>query len=480
MTDGNHELKQLRRPALASIHPSGLVVLGTLCMALLLVVLAACGDGDGAVENGGTQAAPQTGAAETRGTGGEGASPSATSTSQAEPTPARTDGSESVYDSLLGVIPVIPDSPRTPRAVYINDYDVVRRMFDIPLPGPGDDDDALEAFYDWSPSSSRGTPTPALVGHVGLFSFGSISFLGWYSQRTYMQDNLQYLALDIRNVSQTLVVNPNLQQEPPIEWLTSMDVVRGSFDPRAADRALEACAECPPHNREEHRGVSWYSWGEDYEAEFGMKYSPPAYDKYGIGGRIAVLDDYVFRTTGSPEMEAIIDSKLNKAPSLADVEEWRLLADGMSRLGAYTMLLTDGSGAYDKSVEGIYTRWYSDVVLTQSEMEEQKRILAETGGPLLRPFDGYATGAGIDEDGHYLALALVHTNTASAEENVELLRRRIEEGGGYFSGPESWSSAVDIDSSEIRSEGRMLLAKLSVDSEYRVALPEHTIFLMHE
>ncbi len=145
-----------------------------------------------------------------------------------------------------------------------------------------------------------------------------------------------------------------------------MDVVRGSFDPQASGKSLEACAECPPHTRAEHRSISYYSWGEDYEAEYSMVYSPPAYDKHGIGGRIAVLDDYVFRTLGAPEMKAIIGSKLNEATSLADVEEWRLLADGMSRLGAYTTLLTEDSGAYDKSVEGTYTRWYSGRLCTKT------------------------------------------------------------------------------------------------------------------
>ena len=51
------------------------------------------------------------------------------------------------YEELLRAI---PDTPETRREVYIDDYTVVRRVFDIPLPGPEDDEATLQEFYDWS------------------------------------------------------------------------------------------------------------------------------------------------------------------------------------------------------------------------------------------------------------------------------------------------------------------------------------------
>ena len=72
MADGNDELEQLRRSAGATFRSSELVALGTFCsVLLLLVVLAACGDGDAVLENGRTQATPTPSAAETRDAGGE-------------------------------------------------------------------------------------------------------------------------------------------------------------------------------------------------------------------------------------------------------------------------------------------------------------------------------------------------------------------------------------------------------------------------
>lgn len=372
--------------------------------------------------------------------------PSTTATAQTETTPPMAGAPSSIYESLLQAI---PDSPEAREYVFINDYDLVRRMFDIPLPGPDDGDDALETFYSWSPpfGYDPDNPTPVI-------QFGGFSLFGMINQMSNISDNLQYLAFDMRNVDQTIVTGEGRLDN-------AMDVVRGRFDPEATDKALAACSECQPPSREEHRGVTHYGWGEDYARDTAMEFAPPAFDRSGRGGRLAVLDEYVLHTFGSTEMRALIDVNLNEVPSLADVEEFRLLAGGMSELEAYVMLLTDGSGGYDMSVEGIAKSFF-DGTPSQSEIEEQKQRLTEVGGPLLRPFDAYATGAGIDENGPYMALTLVHADDASAEENAGLLGRKIGEGTSLYAGL-PWSESIDIETSEVRAEGRVLTAKLRGD-----------------
>ena len=74
-------------------------------------------------------------------------------TTPAEPPAPDTDDNlpAAVYEVLLGTI---PDTPEARSSVYINDYTLVRQMFDIPLPGPGDDEDALEVYYDYRPPLS--------------------------------------------------------------------------------------------------------------------------------------------------------------------------------------------------------------------------------------------------------------------------------------------------------------------------------------
>ena len=310
----------------------------------------------------------------------------------AAPTPdtdERTASTDTAYAGLLGTI---PDTPEVRQQVYINDYALVRQMFDIPLPGPGDGDDAVEEFYEWF-------PPPGFEGEADdppVRGFGAASFFGPFNQyRYFTAENLQHLAFDVRRMDQSIVA---------LAFPATLDVVRGRFDPQATGKALESCSECEPPSREEYGGVSYYSWGEDYAVNPQLRFAPPAYDEIGRGGRIAVLDEYLFRTLGTSDMEALIDAGLNDGASLADVEEFRLLAGGMSRLGAYTMLLSDDVEVWDAEdyyvvllLEGATGK---DVVQAQRELSER--------GPWLRPYEAFATGAGKDENGHYMALVLVH------------------------------------------------------------------------
>ncbi len=349
--------------------------------------------------------------------------PAATPTDTPTPTPTGAPAATLADTAYEGLLRTIPDTPELRQQVYINDYALVRQMFDIPLPGPGDDEVALEEFYEWLPPPGFGgeADDPPVRG------FGAISFFGPFNQyRNITAENLQHLAFDVRSMDQSIVA---------FALPATLDVVRGRFDPQATDKALESCSECEPPSREEYGGVSYYSWGEDYAANPQLRFAPPAFDEIGRGGRIAVLDEYVFRTLGVSDMEALIDASLNEGASLADVEEFRLLAGGMSRLGAYTMLLSDDVEVWDAA------------------------NYAAEGGPWLRPYEAFATGAGKDENGHYMALVLVHADDASAEENVGLLRRIIEEEGSVLYDA-LWSDYIDVERSEIHAEGRVLLAKL--------------------
>ena len=392
--------------------------------------------------------------------------PVATPTALADPMPATAEAPaatplDTVYETLLGII---PDTPETRMGVFIHDYTLVRQMFDIPLPGPGDDEDSLEAYYDYYPPLAK-------WGEIHPSTMEDVFFSPFNPDRSIMAENLQYLAFDVRNIDQILVTQTLGGPDP------SEDVVRGRFDPQATDAALSACSDCPEPSREEHRGIPYYSWGEDYAINFDMKFAPPAFDQLGRGGRIAVLDEYVFRTNGTSEMKALIDAHLNEAPSLADVEEIRLLAGGMSKLRAYTMFLSDKVQLWGLS-ELAKRSLQEDAPQADIEAMEQKLV---ESGPLLRPYDAYGVGAAKDEDGAYTALVLVHADDASAEENVGLLRRRIEEGSSVWY-VITWSDFIDVDTLEIKAEGRLLLARLRGDLA-AISLAwvyQHDFLIFHE
>ena len=306
-----------------------------------------------------------------------------------------------VYEELLSLI---PDTPETRSQVWINDFSRIRETFNIALaPLPGE-----SPFI--SSYSSLGRPPP--------FSFR------------------QYLAFDQSNVDQTVLTG--LPQSDELE------VGQGRFDPKATDETLRACSECQTPLRQVHRGVLFYSWGEDLKTDVNYILALPAYDQLGRGGRISVQENRVLRTLETPGMRSLIDTAAGEHPSLADAVEYRLLAQGMDTLGAYSALLTD----LTQGADGFSA---APALLRDAGLKEELEM-----APMHRPYLAFATGAGYDKDGPYMALVLIHARAQFAEENAERLRVRIQELPSLFHVPR----AQRIDSIEAWVEDVVLLARL--------------------
>ena len=352
----------------------------------------------------------------------------------------------SPYDGLFERVPYTPYDFIT---LYINDYEKVRESFDTALSSVDDED--IERMY-----------AEMYVGYMpGRVEIHSPRiedvFLGPFhghamKRNAQVNQNLQHLGFDYLNMEQSIASDRGDRQ---------VEIIRGRFDPDLTAEALKSCSECSPPGLNEHRGVGFFSWAEDYQIYPDRRLEPPAFDHVGRGGRIAVLDRYVYRTVGTPEMKLLIDASLGGVDSVADVPEFRHLADGLSRLGAYSMILA----LPDEPVE-----MHPPVYITA---EGWKRMQEEVG-PLLRPYEAYGTGVGLDEDGYYVGLAIVHADSAASEENAGLLRRIIEEESSMIYADdiddmEPWTDLIDVDSAEIRVSGVLLLAKLrgSVATEGR-------------
>ena len=345
-----------------------------------------------------------------------------------------------VYEKLLRAI---PDTPENRRGVFIEDFTMVRRTFDRALPGPRDSDASVQEFYSglWFTSLD----SESMGDEFPVFGMGSTPFLGPYRiMQNGIAGNLEHLAFDIRDMDHSVFAGNQAE---------GVGVIPGRFDPQATDDALGSCMKCPAHDLVQYGGVSYYSWGEDLEVGPGLIFAPPAFDRLGRGGRLAVLDSYVLRALTTEGTASMIDALAGETPAIADVEEFRLLGVGMSRLEVYRAMLSDVGYGLNEMVEGF----------TQGGEDPEKKAEAErqlTGGAEpLRPFQAFATGAAKDDDGPYMALTLVHADEVSAKENVGRLRGRMEEGIGSFH-QTPWSETIDVDGSEIWSEGRLLLAKL--------------------
>ena len=156
-------------------------------------------------------------------------------------------------------------------------------------------------------------------------------------------------------------------------------------------------------------------------------------------------------------MEALIETSVGKRPSLADVEEFRLLAKGMTDLDAYSVLFSDLTLDLEETLMLIGA---SLEISSQELLEEIRLQLEHQQQPLLRSYQVLAAGQGKDDNGLYMALVLVHTDSESAEDNIDLLRQRILETSSLVDG-KPWETRVD--SMEIWAHGRVLLARLYGD-----------------
>ena len=351
---------------------------------------------------------------------------------------------QGVFQELLGTI---PDTVETRQWVLINDYALARELFGVELPGPDADQESLEDYLVdlLEPSNSGMSPGPFISG------FSDVAFL--------FLENQPYLAFDLRNVNQS--VEAGLPPE-------QLEVVRGRFDPDATDQALRNCSQCPEPDRIERQGVAFYSWGEDLAVNLEERLSPPAFDKLGRGGRLAVQKDYVYRTVETRGMEKLIDVRLEQRRSLADFDDFQLLVAGLDQLGVYSALLSNQT--QDLSDEAILSSLLP-IDPTADDFDRLKEEIVHPG--LLRPYQAFATATGKDDEGQFMALVLVHDDARAASRNLDLLQRRIDQGNS-LRGSTPWREFFN--QTEIHTDGRVLLAKLRGDRTNRIWL-EFVLFI---
>ena len=85
--------------------------------------------------------------------------------------------------------------------------------------------------------------------------------------------------------------------------------------------------------------------------------------------------------------------------------------------------------------------------VVQEELEQEPRLL---------PYQAFATGTGLDEDGPYTGLAIIHDDSDAARRNEGRLAERIRKGTSLGGG--RWAEIIpDFD---ITSQDRVVLATL--------------------
>ncbi len=236
---------------------------------------------------------------------------------------------------------------------------------------------------------------------------------------------------------------------PPINFY---EALRGRFSRDDIDNAvrtgpLNDILEVVPYG-----GHEFYSWGGDYEINLSMRSNVRP---LGRGHRLALVDDFIFWILWTDGMKEMIDSYENNIESLADKQDYQLLAGGLEELDTVTAFFS--SEPQSKS----HFKETHQEQIEQLSTEIKERLLEELESDVkLKPYLALATGAGADDKGYYLAVVLANTDEKAARENATLLEQRINQARIVWGSTAGEKWADHIESMEIEGKGRLTLAKL--------------------
>ena len=306
------------------------------------------------------------------------------------------------FNDLMKLIPLTEDSRSI---VWFNDYGLAREANGIQAPAEAASAEDLEEY----------------LRELGSTGLAAGPWISGFTRESMAQLEQKYLGFGVGDVERSILAG-----EPPY----TLEAVSGGYGPETTDASLAACAECDKPETQEHLGVKFYSWGEDYKPDLKKRLQPPAYDVLGRGGRIAVLDSVVFRALGTAGMRSLIRTYGGNGDSLADDSDLALAAGALQNLGVYSALV---AGDVEKFT-----------------------------GP-LDSLDRYIVlGAGVakDADGFVTILVFVYEDDGAASRNVQDFEERLANGRSMLTG-QPWTEYFP--EGEVWNDGRALIARLRTE-----------------
>ena len=203
-------------------------------------------------------------------------------------------------------------------------------------------------------------------------------------------------------------------------------VLEGDFDAAAIDAAVRSDPIWSGLLRTaEHRGVTYYAWGGDFETDLTRV---TTVRPLGRGGRLALDAGFLYWAPWTAGIEGLIDAGAGAVPTLADDSRLARAARALAAAGVYSAILTDRPLVEDAAVSGLVL----------------------------------GIGGGRDEAGAYWVIVAVHDTTAAAQESATAVRSVLSEGTILSTG-QLWSERVtglDIEVEDdmlvvvVRSAGR--------------------------
>jgi hypothetical protein len=197
----------------------------------------------------------------------------------------------------------------------------------------------------------------------------------------------------------------------------------GRFDAAQIAETLEADPTWGPRLEvKTHRGVDYYSWGDDYA----IVGDPSPARPLGRGGRLVVGDDWLSWSFGDEQAEATIDAALDPTRSLATVNWLRTATEA-----ADTADLTQFSALAEPDEETFTTE-----------------ILADPDLPPIDAPRGSSGGQNRSSDGGVSQFVFLYPTEAAAAANLEAFE-------------ETWVWIDPQPPAEIRRQGPALIATVT-------------------
>jgi hypothetical protein len=340
------------------------------------------------------------------------------------PTPSTTPGSDRFAD-LLRQMPA--SFKKTNLYFQVIDYASFRQDFNVSLTDASGQP-LTQMDYVNAMTAPEGTADGIAGQLVGAGSL--ITGNGHYAATV---DDSPYLGYGPTNI------------DAEIKWFAPpyrMISAKGHFDLTKINTALANQDAWPASIKEAYTKLNYsnltiHSWGDGLKLRLPIVLRPPHVDELGRAQPLAFSEDYLFHASGLEEIKLMLDANQNKVDSMADLSDYALVSQGLSRLGAYIAIM-------------------GDVSVINTGSGEVKEMGIETRLKLKR-FSTFWTGLGKDEKGLYLTLVLIHGSSADANQNASILKQHLEtDTADYFGKP--WREIVT--SADIRAEKDVLLAKL--------------------
>jgi hypothetical protein len=274
-----------------------------------------------------------------------------------------------------------------------------------------------------------------LVGG-GIVSVNS-HYSGWdrFMLQTTITD--EYMGYDYADIGAEI---NNIAFGGERESATFWNAFMGNFNSQVTQQAFNLHKDWNPklietYTNETYKGFTIHSWGSNVQ-DLDYSLQPP---HIGFGGYVmplAISDKNLLLSDTVSNIKTMIDASQGITPSLADVPEYSLLAQGLDKLGAVCAELADESLApYDEQYFKSYTH-------------------------RLKKFLTAGTGAGKDEKGFYVATVIVHDSPETATQNASLLRQVINTRVDTIYGKPGVVWKDIITDTDIKADGKVLLAKL--------------------